>query len=622
MAVVHDHYFPGIFSIISRMIFPSFNDKVFILIHLKMIPFHITGLKMDKEFSSNIIQITERFLQRLHWKHEASGCQSAAIGKGACNCFSSSDDHFLDIYTAHDKGQCSHSAELNKFLEEPELRVHTKSMPYIQSSTKPKEHKTHSLPPYLKLQSMPSVKISAVTGLRTPKQSGDSHDHSTRPKCPGLRSKSRAKQDINYQTGTKGDISDTGDAVHKDLTPSVSSEGENSIQTTRKPFESFRYPKQKTFRKLNTPRLVPDSTNAHHELKQTDNRPISSQAKDGDLSACNSNDDTSWKASNSNYNESRLSRSPLHSDSYQENTTEPQLAKPKSCDGFESQSLLSNVTQSARSDPPLKPKCQTKITTLKEHENQPLEPPDISQSGSAHLAYRPRNESANVNETCAKPIQNNDVTNTHVNVVEPPKSASDSPAIDHDNAYHTIQQDEELQGAVGGIDPHIAAPGINAEVQNRRPKLKAKRNRRKKNIIPNNNVPNKQSEGKVINVKSKQNDTESKHTPVKDTEVTTERSGVAFIPKETKAKETVASSNDILVVKTECTDGEEGLQAIRAENKRLKEAKQCRICRDNDANRMFLPCAHLAACSLCSPAVQNCPQCKAVIRGIVSVYFG
>ncbi len=64
------------------------------------------------------------------------------------------------------------------------------------------------------------------------------------------------------------------------------------------------------------------------------------------------------------------------------------------------------------------------------------------------------------------------------------------------------------------------------------------------------------------------------------------------------------------------------LEEIRAENKRLKEAKQCKICRDYDSNRMFLPCAHLAACSLCSPAVVNCPQCKAVIRGVVTVYFG
>ncbi len=66
---------------------------------------------------------------------------------------------------------------------------------------------------------------------------------------------------------------------------------------------------------------------------------------------------------------------------------------------------------------------------------------------------------------------------------------------------------------------------------------------------------------------------------------------------------------------------EERLNEIRAENRRLKEAKQCRVCRDRDANRMFLPCAHLCSCNLCSPALRNCPQCKGSIKGIISVYF-
>ena len=67
---------------------------------------------------------------------------------------------------------------------------------------------------------------------------------------------------------------------------------------------------------------------------------------------------------------------------------------------------------------------------------------------------------------------------------------------------------------------------------------------------------------------------------------------------------------------------EESLNEIRSENRRLKDAKQCRVCRDKDANRMFLPCAHLCSCNLCSPALRNCPQCKGSIKGIISVYFG
>ena len=63
-------------------------------------------------------------------------------------------------------------------------------------------------------------------------------------------------------------------------------------------------------------------------------------------------------------------------------------------------------------------------------------------------------------------------------------------------------------------------------------------------------------------------------------------------------------------------------EEVRKENKRLKDAKMCRVCKDKDANRLFLPCAHLSSCSLCSPAVTKCPQCRAGIRGVVSVYFG
>ncbi len=63
-------------------------------------------------------------------------------------------------------------------------------------------------------------------------------------------------------------------------------------------------------------------------------------------------------------------------------------------------------------------------------------------------------------------------------------------------------------------------------------------------------------------------------------------------------------------------------EAIKTENRKLKESRLCKVCRDKDSNRLFLPCAHLASCSLCSPALTHCPQCKATIRGIVSVYFG
>ena len=70
------------------------------------------------------------------------------------------------------------------------------------------------------------------------------------------------------------------------------------------------------------------------------------------------------------------------------------------------------------------------------------------------------------------------------------------------------------------------------------------------------------------------------------------------------------------------TEEDVDIEEVRKENQRLKNAKLCQVCRDKDANRLFLPCAHLSSCSLCSPALTKCPQCRSNIRGIVSVYFG
>ena len=91
--------------------------------------------------------------------------------------------------------------------------------------------------------------------------------------------------------------------------------------------------------------------------------------------------------------------------------------------------------------------------------------------------------------------------------------------------------------------------------------------------------------------------------------------------REKKVKEVLPKVRSI-VEDNESESAEENLEKLRQINKTLKESKLCKVCRDKDANRLFLPCAHLACCSLCSPAVRNCPQCKGNIRGIVSVYFG
>ncbi|KAI0227251.1 Baculoviral IAP repeat-containing protein 7-A [Lamellibrachia satsuma] len=47
----------------------------------------------------------------------------------------------------------------------------------------------------------------------------------------------------------------------------------------------------------------------------------------------------------------------------------------------------------------------------------------------------------------------------------------------------------------------------------------------------------------------------------------------------------------------------------------------CKICLDDEAKILFLPCGHLCSCAKCAPALRNCPICRALIRGTVRVYL-
>ena len=62
------------------------------------------------------------------------------------------------------------------------------------------------------------------------------------------------------------------------------------------------------------------------------------------------------------------------------------------------------------------------------------------------------------------------------------------------------------------------------------------------------------------------------------------------------------------------------IKEIKEENKRMKDAKVCMICKDKARVKMFLPCAHLTTCELCWLACKRCPQCKSNIRGVIHVY--
>ncbi|XP_070170336.1 death-associated inhibitor of apoptosis 2 isoform X2 [Polyergus mexicanus] len=61
--------------------------------------------------------------------------------------------------------------------------------------------------------------------------------------------------------------------------------------------------------------------------------------------------------------------------------------------------------------------------------------------------------------------------------------------------------------------------------------------------------------------------------------------------------------------------------SLREENRKLKEARLCKICMDNELAIVFLPCGHLATCENCIPALTTCPLCRLKIRAYVRIFL-
>ncbi|XP_046571590.1 baculoviral IAP repeat-containing protein 3-like isoform X2 [Haliotis rubra] len=62
-------------------------------------------------------------------------------------------------------------------------------------------------------------------------------------------------------------------------------------------------------------------------------------------------------------------------------------------------------------------------------------------------------------------------------------------------------------------------------------------------------------------------------------------------------------------------------KATAEETRQLKESSACKICFEEPANIVFLPCGHLVACAVCSPALELCPICRKHIRGTIRVHM-
>ncbi|XP_053961917.1 death-associated inhibitor of apoptosis 2 [Anastrepha ludens] len=61
--------------------------------------------------------------------------------------------------------------------------------------------------------------------------------------------------------------------------------------------------------------------------------------------------------------------------------------------------------------------------------------------------------------------------------------------------------------------------------------------------------------------------------------------------------------------------------SLEEENRKLKDARLCKVCLDEEVGVVFLPCGHLVTCVQCAPGVGQCPMCRADIKGFVRTYL-
>lgn len=97
------------------------------------------------------------------------------------------------------------------------------------------------------------------------------------------------------------------------------------------------------------------------------------------------------------------------------------------------------------------------------------------------------------------------------------------------------------------------------------------------------------------------------------------------IPKATASVEPSAELLASPVVEkpeTKVNNLESGGQiSLEEENRKLKDARTCKICMDDEVGVVFLPCGHLVTCVQCAPGVTMCPLCRSSIKGFVRTFL-
>ena len=53
----------------------------------------------------------------------------------------------------------------------------------------------------------------------------------------------------------------------------------------------------------------------------------------------------------------------------------------------------------------------------------------------------------------------------------------------------------------------------------------------------------------------------------------------------------------------------------------LVDSKLCKVCMDEDACMVFIPCGHLMSCVNCSPSLKNCAICRRPVKSYIKTYF-
>ncbi|XP_021348804.1 baculoviral IAP repeat-containing protein 7-like [Mizuhopecten yessoensis] len=77
------------------------------------------------------------------------------------------------------------------------------------------------------------------------------------------------------------------------------------------------------------------------------------------------------------------------------------------------------------------------------------------------------------------------------------------------------------------------------------------------------------------------------------------------------------SKSDVTELVTAAESTNKGIDELTEENRELREQKNCKVCFEEEASIVFLPCGHLVTCPLCASALRKCPVCRTYIRGTV-----